>query len=108
MDGCTHNQRCRYTDGFYCEDCKTFFPRDSATYRSGQLLSSIWMVLHNINAERGRRSLPYFDDVTVIKGKIGIGKKHENFEELITEAELVMKNHGVTSRSATVLLSHEG
>jgi len=51
---CNHKARIRYTHGFYCEDCNTFFDKDSPTYRADALLSSIWMVLHNINAESHR------------------------------------------------------
>ena len=28
--GFEHNQRLRTTDGFYCEDCQTFFPKPGA------------------------------------------------------------------------------
>lgn len=101
---CIHNQRCRYTHGFYCEDCKTFFPVDSPTYRSDELLSSIWMVLNNINADRQQKGKPKLSEVEAMKNKIGIGKKHENYEELIAEAETIMKKYHVTAKSATVTL----
>ena len=51
---CIHNARCRYLHGYYCEDCDTFFHKDSDTYRSDELLQSIWMVLHNINVDLSR------------------------------------------------------
>jgi len=103
---CIHNHRCRYTDGFYCEDCNTFFGKDTPTYRSGELLSSIWMVLHNINVDRVRAGNVVDVDVLSLKDEIGIGigKKHENFEELISKAEIIMTNHLKNSNSASITL----
>lgn len=91
---CAHNQICRYTHGFHCEDCNTFFPKDSPTYRSSQLLSSIWMVLHNLQKP----------DADAMRDKIGIGEKHENYEALIAEAEVIMAKYKVNSDSATFTL----
>ena len=101
---CIHNARVRSTKGFYCRDCEEFFNKDSPTYRSGELLSSIWMVLHNINAARGRGNLEYFEDVTQLKEEIGLGKKHDNYEELISKAEVIMRKYGKNSDSARVIL----
>ena len=103
---CVHNVRCRYTDGFYCKDCGTFFSKDSATFRSDELLSSIWMVLHNINAERCRDGLVPLGDVADLKDEIGIGKSHANYEDIIRRAELVMTKYGKNSGSASVTLDH--
>lgn len=105
MKPCIHNQRCRYTHGFYCEDCNVFFSKHSPTYRSSELLSSIWMVLNNINAARSRTNLPKLEDVDQIQNKIGIGVSHpDNFEELIKEAEIIMSRYGKHSESASILL----
>ena len=101
---CQHNQRSRYTSGFYCKDCDTFFSKDSKTYRSSELMSSIWMVLNNINVDRSRRGLPLCGDVAALKDEIGIGKAHDNYEDIIRRAELVMAKHGKTSDSAYMTL----
>jgi len=101
---CNHNARCRYTDGFYCEDCKIFFNKDSSTYRSGEMLSSIWMVLHNINVDRHRNSLPELKDVAEIKEEIGVGKRHDNYEDIIARAEVVMTKYGKNADSAVMTL----
>ena len=101
---CIHNQRCRYTHGFYCEDCETFFDKDSSTYRSGELLSSIWMTLHNINVALVRSGKDANAVITAMRDKIGIDIEHDNYEELITEAEFVMARHGVNSESCAVVL----
>lgn len=101
---CIHNARCRYHDGFLCEDCKTFFGKDSPTYRSDELLSSIWMVLNNINADRHRAGLESLEDVAKLKEEIGIGKKHDNYEDIISRAEIIMAKHGKNSGSASMTL----
>ena len=95
---CKHNQRARYTHGFYCEDCKTFFPKDSPTYRSDELMSSIYMVLHNIWCDTKN------EECLKMRDKIGIGIKHENYEELISEAEIIMEKHSKNSESASIAL----
>lgn len=104
MENCKHNRRSRYPDGFYCEDCRKFFPKSSPTYRSGELLDTIWMVLNNINAERGQRGLEYYSDVEKMKDKIGIGIKHDNYEEIIAEAEIIMTKYNKGSESARRIL----
>lgn len=101
---CAHTQRCRYTHGFYCEDCDTFFGAGSATYRSGEMLSSIWTVLHNINAYSLQAGGLEVAEALAMRDKIGIGLRHENYEALIAEATEVMTRHGVTAKSACVVL----
>jgi len=103
---CVHNQRCRYTDGFYCEDCNTYFGESSPTYRSGELLSSLWMVMHNINAEASREGGTITEAIEM-RDKIGIRTKHENYEEIIAEAELIAKKYGKDAKSASFTLTKE-
>jgi len=101
---CAHNQRERYCNGFYCNDCNRFIGKDSPEYRQGELLSSIWIVLWNINAERRQNKLPPFDDVAKLVDEIGIGKLHANYEELIAKAEVLMAKYGKNSESATLII----
>ena len=102
---CIHNQRCRYTHGFYCEDCSTFFDKDSVVYRSDELLSSIWMVLHNINAKRCRDGKDPDKNVSELADEIDLGNKfREDYEDLISKAEVLMEKHGVNEDSATVAI----
>lgn len=102
---CIHNQRMRYSNGYFCEDCGKFFNKDSPTYRQTELLSSIWMVLWNINAERCRAGLDKISEVANLADEIGFGKLHENYEELISKAETLMAKYGKNSDSATLILS---
>lgn len=101
---CKHNQRCRYTYGFYCEDCDTFFSKDSTTYRKDELMSNLWGALHNINAERGQNKIAHLKEVHEMKEKIGIGVMHENYEGLIEESLTILKKHGKDENSATLTL----
>lgn len=104
---CIHNQRTRYSNGYFCDDCNTFFSKDSPTYRQTELLSSVWMVLWNINAERLRAGLDKINDVSELADKIGLGKLHNNYEELISKAETLMVKHGKNSDSATLILPYQ-
>ena len=99
---CRHNNRYRWTNGFHCRDCDTFFPKDSSTYRSDELLCSIWMVLNNINVELGRAGEAIDQEVAEMKELIGIDKIHNNYEDLISQAEIVMERYKKTADSATI------
>ena len=99
-----HNQRCSYTHGFYCEDCRTFFDKNSFTYRSSELLTSIGLVMININVDRCRAGKALDAKVLAMEEKL-LGTKHDDYEALIAEAEIIMSKHGVNSDSATVVLS---
>lgn len=102
---CIHNARIRYTSGFYCEDCKTFFGKDTPTYRKDELLDSIWMVLNNINANRYRAGLEPHKDVADMKERIGIYKDHSHdYEEIIAESEVIVRKYGNTFESADFVL----
>ncbi len=104
---CRHNSKCRYTHGFFCEDCNKFFDRDSSVYRSSELLSSIYMVLHNINVDSIRSENGEIEEVSLMTDKIGIGKIHDNYEELISEAEIIIEKYGKNSDSASVILKEK-
>lgn len=101
---CSHDHRCRYTHGFYCEDCDRFFSKESATYRSGEYLCMLWMACANVNAEALQAGKPEVVDAIKMRDKIGIGKKHEDYEGLIAEAEALLAKYGKTGESAMVIL----
>ena len=84
---CIHDHRFRFTTGYYCEDCREFFNKESAVYRATEMLSSIWMVLNNINVALLRAGKNKDAAVAAMKDKIGIGKSHENYDDLISEIE---------------------
>ena len=90
---CNHNQRCRYTHGFYCEDCDTFFSKESEAYRQDELLGNLYLGLHNINADSHISGHGDIKEIVDMMDKIGIGIKRENYEELISETEAIMKKY---------------
>ena len=97
-----HNRRCRFTHGYYCEDCNCFFEKAGPTYRSTELMSKIWMVLNNINVELKDAGKTVDEEVAQLKERIGIGKDHAgDYEELIAVAQSLLARHGKTVDSAT-------
>jgi len=104
MSECIHNATTRYVDGFYCNDCQIWYDKDSTTYRSTHLLESIYLVLNNINVEQWRTNGTMIIEVGRMKEKIGIMVKHKNYEELISQAEVIMSRHGKHSNSPTIQL----
>lgn len=101
---CSHNQRNRFTHGFYCKDCSKFFSKESAVYMSNEFLSTLWCALHNINAESICNGGPQINNVIAMRDKIGIGIKHDNYEDLIAEAEAMLSKYGTTADSAIMEL----
>ena len=102
---CVHNERTRYTHGYYCRNCATFFDKGSPTYRSGELLSSIWCVLNNINVDLFRSGKEKDSEVSDMMDEIGIGIIHKNYEHVIAKAEAIMSKYQKNSNSAKITLS---
>jgi len=92
----------RFTDGFHCSDCQTFFPKNSATYRSDELLSNMELVFWNIHVDLRRATGCESSDALEMSNRLHDGQPHDNYEELIAEAEVLMRKYGKTSESATV------
>ena len=95
---CKHKARTRYTHGFFCDDCNTFFGSDTSTYRSSELLNLLHMVCHNLNVKHNSAELLAMGD------KIGLGVEHGNFEELIAETEKLLERYNASSADATIVL----
>lgn len=108
MSVCTHKHITRYDTGFYCNDCNLFFEKNSQTYRSTELLSTLWMILHNINAKRSQNGLCKIDEVTQMKEKIGLDKEKyasfEDYEVIISEAELIIEKYNIYNNTATMTM----
>jgi len=104
---CDHNDRLRYDIGFHCYDCNEFFHKDSPTYRSGELLSSLWMAVHNqcvYLSRDDKKDTDEYRELDAMRDKIGIGKKHDNYEEIITEAESVLSKRNSSAESVNIYL----
>ena len=101
---CEHNQRTRYTTGFQCENCDTFFPKNSPTYRADEYINTLWMSVHNVNAKALQAGLPEIPEAIKLRDEIGIGVKHINYEEVITKAEDFLALHGVNANDAIIIV----
>lgn len=102
-----HNQRCRYTDGFYCEDCGNYFPKESPDYRRHELSNSLSLVCWNISAEHVRQygiqlqsALEMEKKLTAISNKMS----DSEVEILLAEALCFIEAHGKNSESASLVL----
>jgi hypothetical protein len=90
---CTHNNRTRYTDGYRCTEpdgCGLWIEAASPEYRQDEYMSTLWMKLNNVGVdlrEQGKAD----NKIMAMKRDIGIGIKHENYEELITKAETLIR-----------------
>lgn len=62
-----HNERCRWTTGFYCESCDTFYAKNSPDYIRYELPEDLWFAVHNVAVVEFRRPgkpvPPQFDSV---------------------------------------------
>ena len=105
-DNCIHDARTRGTEGFFCRDCDQYFHKDSPTYRSGELLSSLWMALNNISVGSFRAGKGDIREALDMKAKIGIGVAHDNYEDLISEAEGILAKYGRDVNEAYVVIEH--
>lgn len=105
---CLHRHTCSYTSGFYCEDCGNFFDKASPTYRSTALLTSLAMVMNNINADRCRSGRHGDEDVDAMVDKLIATKPDDDYEGVIAEAEIIMLKYNVNSESASVTIGEIG
>ena len=101
---CIHNARTRYTHGFHCRDCNTFFGKDSPTYRSDELLDTIFCTLHNENCRIKNSGGETPKDIIAMLEEIGIGKKHENYEDVIARSVAIMHKHGLNTNDSIMVL----
>ncbi len=103
-----HNQRCRYSHGFLCEDCGEFFPKDSATYIRYELPSTISMVVWNIGVEYSRAGKEVPAEIKSVGDKLDKVTKDDNAkrrEDVLNEALRLIARYKKTPESATMLLA---
>lgn len=98
-NGFPHNRRARYPHGFFCEDCCTFFPFDSDTYRRYEYTDTLYMVVWNIGIEH---------NVNVVKLCKRLNKasklSQDKLNRLINETLMFIALSGETDKSATIVL----
>jgi len=103
-----HSRQCRYTDGFFCYDCNTFFPAASPTYRRHEEIGTLNMVIHNIGAACHREKKPRPPEINVFhdraEHKAVLAMTDEEVEALIADQLVFIHAQGETADSATVVL----
>lgn len=60
--------------------------------------------MHNINVYSRRAGKGDIKEVLNMREKIGIGICHENYEQIIEEAEILMRKYGEDENSANMVL----
>ncbi len=72
-----HNQRCRHTNGFHCDDCNNFFDKDSEEYLRTEGLGTYSMAIHNIGVYFHREKIEKPQDFIALKKQFDeLGKKN--------------------------------
>jgi hypothetical protein len=110
---CLHNQRMRYTHGYYCEDCDIFFDNNSETYKRTELPSDIWMVIRNlrIDMRERRENIPeeldklYSEWNDLEDRRKFLRMPMEKLESLLTKTSKVLSKHDKNFDSASVVLN---
>ena len=106
VNGYIHNNRTRYSSGYYCRDCDTFFPKSGPTFQRTEYLTDLWMALHNINAIRLQKKLEELPDVKAARDAIGLGPNRVgDYRELIKLAEETLARYQVKPDAAVRTLS---
>jgi hypothetical protein len=70
-----HNQRCRYTHGFQCDDCNTFFPRESEEYIRTEEFPNFDISIHNMKAYFYRAKMEIPQEVLDLETRIKEAQK---------------------------------
>lgn len=106
-----HEHRCRYTSGFFCEDCLTFFATDSPDYLRYELPSTLGMVISNIAAVFHRAGQPVPENVRRLRDtlyRISFSDRRTTSdaerEAIVNEALIVAASYGKNENSADLTL----
>lgn len=106
-----HNNRCRYTDGYKCEDCNRFFPKDSEEYIRTEAVSSYWMSLHNISVDYARKMNEVPSDIVDLRQKFW-SLHHKNayvtpmyeIESMIEQYQEILKKYSIQKQTSNTTL----
>lgn len=88
-----HNQRCRYSNGYHCDDCNNFFDKDSEEYLRTEGLDSYYLSIYNITAcfHREKEELP--QDVVDLSDQFDALKKQNCYKIPTSEIESMITNY---------------
>ncbi len=102
---CTHNQRTRYTYGFYCEDCDNFFGLDTPDYRYDEYIWSLDFVVNNmiVDLKRANKKIP--SDMCYIFDRLEHATEGSIADEkLVVDAEALIKKYRGTPNDASMVI----
>jgi hypothetical protein len=88
-----HNQRCRYTTGYKCDDCNNFFDKDSEEYLRTEALSSYDMSIHNIGVYFHREKTELPQDMIDLRNQFDELKKQNCYEVSMEEIQSMITNY---------------
>lgn len=88
-----HNQRCRYTTGYQCDDCNNFFDKDSEEYLRTEGISNYSMSIHNIGVYFYRENTELPQDVIELKNQFDELTKKNCYEVPMDEIQSMITNH---------------
>lgn len=99
-----HNQRCRHTNGYHCDDCNTFFEKESEDWKRTEGLSDCWMILHNINAMCLRSKADTPSDVLELRKEYDVLSERQAFEIPMNEVQSMLDRcHEMKNKYAQLL-----
>ena len=88
-----HNQRCRYTTGYHCDDCNNFFDKDSEEYLRTEGLSVYDMSIHNIGVYFHRENTELPQDMIDLRKQFDELNKKNCYEIPMEEIQSMINNY---------------
>lgn len=101
-----HNQRCRYTTGYKCDDCNNFFDKDSEEYLRTEALSSYDMSIHNIGVYFHRENTELPQDIIELRNQFDELNKQNCYEVPIVEIQSMITNYKIIKEKYKSILVH--
>lgn len=99
-----HNQRCRYTTGFYCNDCGSFFPRESEEYLRTEALSSYDMSIHNLGVYFSIGNIELPQDLIDLRSQFDKLNNKNCYEVPIEEIQSMISNYNLVEEKYYYLM----
>ncbi len=101
-----HNHRCRFTGGFYCRDCSTFFGLDTEDYIRTERVVEIYLSCRNLRAFYIQKSLDVPSSLSMMIDRLSahmtpnpFSMPLEEVKRLISDALAVINEHSQYSKN---------
>jgi len=88
-----HNQRCRYTTGYKCDDCDNFFDKNSEEYLRTEALDSYDMSIHNIGVDFHRANTELPQEMIDLRKQFDELNKQNCYEVPMKEIQAMITNY---------------